>query len=270
LSLAGGALLASLGLAATDLRRQDYLLESEIVRSQQLALDAAEVYQRWRQGGDSATTRKSLEESLRRLTEMQRLIEKRTDAAQLGRMRNWARHQRREVKFLLDDVNSPPSQRRTLSDLQQRWRGSVQMQSELIQARQARIPKLMGSACPAGALAYYQWKASLLKVLQAELLLCEELATALEASQAAPHLEEKALGLYGRVCRIRPPKSCLVAHQRYQERFTALKRLCESAHSLSDPDLIENLKYSEGEYRKAALACERASVQALGQVLGPG
>ena len=251
-----------------DLRRADFFLESEIYRAQRLAYKSTEVYQKWRNGGDTRQAQQAFEQTLTELTRVQARIEKLASSGRLAALRHWARQLRQEVTFLSDDVQDTSGHRRSQQELQQRWRASVQMQRELLQVRRSKIPELLGAAGSPSESSFYQWRASLLKVLEGELQLCEELARAFEANRAAPELEEKALDLFGQTCLIRPPQACRKAHQCYLERFTALKRLCESAQSLTDPDVLDNLRYTEGEYRKLALACEAASLQALAQVLG--
>lgn len=249
-----------------DVRKADFDLEKLIAKAQLLAYESAEHYQLWRNGAvDSPNTLQALEPRLQGLTQIEHKI---AILSQVSAWKKWSRLQKQEVKLLVEDVKSPTGLRRTLTELQQRWRGSVQMQQSLLEGRRVQLPLLIGSGGTSEQRAFYQWKASLLDVLQAELLLCQELALALEVGRAAPELEEKALALFGRIRLIRPPQICQAAHQCYEQRFTALKRLSESAQSMTDPDMLSNLKYAEGEYRRLTLSCEQASLAAQARVLG--
>lgn len=260
------ALAAPLLAARPDVRSADFEVEKLIAKAQLLAYESAEHYQLWRNGAvDSPKTLQALEPRLQSLTQIEQKL---AILSQVAALRKWSRQQKQEVKLLIEDVKSPTGLRRTLTELQQRWRGSVQMQQSLLEGRRVQLPLLIGSGGTAEQRAFYQWKASLLDVLQDELTLCQELAMAFEAGRAAPELEEKALALFGRIQRIRPPQICQAAHQCYEQRFTALKRLSESAQSMTDPDMLSNLKYAEGEYRRLALICEQASLAAQARVLG--
>ena len=260
------ALAAPVLAARPDVRTADFEMEKLIAKAQLLAYESAEHYQLWRNGAvDSPKTLQALEPRLQSLTQIEQKV---ALLSQVAALRKWSRQQKQEVKLLIEDVKSPTGLRRTLTELQQRWRGAVEMQQSLLEGRRVQLPLLISSGGTVEQRAFYQWKASLLDVLQSELTLCQELAMAFEAGRAAPELEEKALALFGRVRLIRPPQICQAAHQCYEQRFTALKRLSESAQSMTDPDMLSNLKYAEGEYRRLALICEQASLAAQARVLG--
>lgn len=245
--------------AKKDPRVSDYLLEKELVRAQQVAFEAGEIYRKWRDGGDTPPAKKELASCIVAVAELEKRARAQVLPVSAAALRSYCEGVGDDLRFLLTDVTRTRDHVGQ-TELQQRWRVSVKLQRRLINLRRAQLSTLTGE--------FYTWKSRLLDLQLAELALAGEMASALAENKGAPDLEARAVELYKRVSALDCPSGCQAARQAYLDRFTALRGICEELAGTVDADVLSNLKACESRYRRSALECEERTLKIQAKLLG--
>lgn len=267
--LAGGiACFLHLALgAAVDPRRQDLALEEQISLAQKLCLQAGETYQNWLNGRISSKPAQAMIGScLQQLAVFQNKAASLAAPSSQTSIRHWARTQKQELRYFWNHIQMNSATAQTQSQLQQRWQNAVEIQSDLLKTRRSQLVVVKKLPGPRELNAYYQWRGSMLTVMESELALAQEVAQAFQQQNKAATLVRRAISLHEQAAAIKPPSSCFAAHQLYLERFASLTRLCGSAQQAitgPDADTVANLQEDEEAYRKKALASDDANLAAL-------
>lgn len=257
--------------AAPDPRLQDLELEKQISQAQKLCVQAGETYQGWLNGRVSSPLAKTeVSSRLQKLAAFQAKAAVLAVPSSQTSVRHWARVQKQELQYFLNDIakNAPAAQ--TQAQLQQRWQNAVAIQSDLLEARRQQLTVVKKLPSNALLTSYYRWRDSMLTVMESELALAKEVAQAFQQQNKTATLARKALALHNQAAAIQPPPACLAAHQLYLERFASLSRLCGSAQQAitgPDADTVANLQEDEEAYRKKALDSDDASLAALKTLL---
>lgn len=261
LAVCFGLALAPALAAQKDPRFQDYLLEKELFRAQQLAYEATEIYRKWRDGGDTARARADLQARLKSLGQVRTRAAAQVFAVSRSALTSYWDGLGEDLAFLAEDM-ARRGKRATRDELQRRWRDSVRLQRRLINLRRAQLRSLQGE--------FYTWKGKLLDLQLLELALASELASALIDNSGSPDLQDRAVDLYRRVSAMSCPAAYQPALKAYLGRFGALRGICDnlSGPLNNDPELMSNLKNSESEYRRHALECEQATLKLQADLLG--
>lgn len=262
--LAGvGCCLAAAVQAGPDPHRQNLLLEEQISRVQKLSLQAGVTYQKWLNGAlHTKPAEIQVKECLHGLEAFQVRAIQLAYPASRGATVQWARLQKQELNFFLREFVKRTNQ----AELQKRWQQAVEIQAQLLAARSRQLEVLQKPPVPLRLAAYYQWKSSILPLLQAEIELAREVAEAFEERNVNSGLARKALNLYARAEAMRPPPACARAHRLYVERFESLGALCRAVQeAIGDlnQDAVSELEENEAIYRKKAAASDEASLVVL-------
>ena len=249
--------------AGSDPRRQDLLLEEQISQAQKLSLEAGVTYQKWLSGGlHTKPAESQVKECLSGLEAFQNRAVQLAFPASRGAIAQWARLQKQELNFYLREFVKRTNQ----AELQKRWQQAVDIQAQLLEARRRQLPSLQKSPLLSQLAAYYQWKSSILALLQAELELAREVADAFDKRNPDSGMARKSVSLYQKAVAIRPPAACVRAHTLYMGRFESLGALCGvvlEAIGNMNQDAVSNLQENEAIYREKAAASDDASLAAL-------
>lgn len=265
--------LARAGLADSATRFDfDLALEGQGLQADLALSEGRKSYQLWLNGQlDSATARTRLASARLNLVQGHRSVARLATADLLPLFRKWAAEQTAELDFLAGQVRSGQASKQSSQELQARWLASLRTQSLWLKSRRLRLPTLVKASRTLKLKQYFQWRASLLGLMEEELALAEALARGfLDQSSLLSNLVSRALRLYQRGQGVRPPAMLHRAHQVFLERLAALARLSESAEAyLSDPssDAASNLREDETHYSDLVMRGNQESLSVLSSLL---
>lgn len=250
----------------------DVALEWQGLKSDLALAEGRKCYQLWLNGQlDSLTAKSRLAKSKLELLQGHRTVLKLAAPELVPLLRAWGVEQAVEFEFLEAQVRSAQASRQSSQELQSRWLASLRTQRLWLQARRVRLPLLVKNSRSLKLKQYFQWRASLLELMEEELALAEALARGfLDKSGLLSNLVVRALRLHQRGQGVRPPAILHKAHQVFLERLAALARLSESAEAyLSDPssDAASNLREDETRYSELVLRGNQQSLTTLSSLL---
>ncbi|MBS2037215.1 hypothetical protein JST97_19665 [bacterium] len=248
----------------------DLRLEEQISLAQGLCVKAGRDYRDWFEGRKhSEPARQSIAGNLAGLAQFQNQAAQLAVPGAQASVRRWARTQKQELRFFLDDVVQN-KQRPTQAELQQRWENAVAIQADLLETRQQQLAVVARATRSPELLDYYRWKSSILAVQKAELELAREVSGAFQQHRSLSGITGRALQVARKAEVLRAPAICERAQALYLERFTVLSRLClaaDQAIQSTNQDTVEELQDKEEIYRQKTLASDDASLAALRRLL---
>lgn len=234
--------------------------------------DGRRLYQQWSLGQlTSATT-------LARLKEVEARLETSLKASLALAPRSlstwltpWSQGHRVELAFLQSQVASGQARRQSAEELQARWMASLHSQQLWQEARRVRLPLLLKRSKQLKLQQFFQWTASILALMEAELELARDLARGiLTRKGSVMQSVRSALALCQRGASIRVPGFLQSSHQVFQDRQVAMARLSESAEAYwrdPGPDSVANLREDEARYGELVLKFEESRLKTLRSLL---